>query len=165
MRSDDGGMKRDTLIVQHSLFFRVELLDKFKISKTQHLFLVYLDKDNPISSRYSKKVMGFFGTFCWFCVSCLGLPWHCDNRQSWWNGRISCFECVTKDIYNKSPTSSAESAHTLRRMVLPKGTSFECLTQWDVNLTLNLGIYFFNSAIYRPDGLQSGSWQSPWTDI
>ncbi len=30
-----------------------------------------------------------------------------------------------------------ENAHTLLRMVLPKGTSFEFLTQWDVNLIVN----------------------------
>lgn len=27
-----------------------------------------------------------------------------------------------------------EQAHTMLRMVLPKGTSFEFLTQWDLNL-------------------------------
>lgn len=30
-----------------------------------------------------------------------------------------------------------EQAHTMLRMVLPKGTSFEFLTQWDVNLIVN----------------------------
>lgn len=30
-----------------------------------------------------------------------------------------------------------ENAHTLLQMVLPKGTSFEFLTQWDVNLIVN----------------------------
>ena len=30
-----------------------------------------------------------------------------------------------------------ENVHTLLRMVLPKGTSFEFLTQWDVNLIVN----------------------------
>lgn len=30
-----------------------------------------------------------------------------------------------------------ENAHTMLRMVLPKGTSFEFLTQWDVNLIVN----------------------------
>lgn len=30
-----------------------------------------------------------------------------------------------------------EQAHTILRMVLPKGTSFEFLTQWDVNLIVN----------------------------
>lgn len=30
-----------------------------------------------------------------------------------------------------------ENAHTMLRMILPKGTSFEYLTQWDVNLIVN----------------------------
>ena len=30
-----------------------------------------------------------------------------------------------------------EQAHTMLRMVLPKGTSFEFLTQWNVNLIVN----------------------------
>ena len=30
-----------------------------------------------------------------------------------------------------------ERAHTMLRMVLPKGTSFDFLTQWDVNLIVN----------------------------
>lgn len=30
-----------------------------------------------------------------------------------------------------------EQTHTMLRMVLPKGTSFEFLTQWDVNLIVN----------------------------
>lgn len=30
-----------------------------------------------------------------------------------------------------------EQAHTMLRMLLPKGTSFEFLTQWDVNLIVN----------------------------
>lgn len=30
-----------------------------------------------------------------------------------------------------------ENIHTMLRMVLPKGTSFEYLTQWDVNLIVN----------------------------
>ncbi len=30
-----------------------------------------------------------------------------------------------------------ENVHTMLRMVLPKGTSFEFLTQWDVNLIVN----------------------------
>lgn len=30
-----------------------------------------------------------------------------------------------------------EQAHTSLRMVLPKGTSFEFLAQWDVNLIVN----------------------------
>ena len=30
-----------------------------------------------------------------------------------------------------------ENVHTMLRMVLPKGTSFEFLTQWDVNRIVN----------------------------
>ena len=30
-----------------------------------------------------------------------------------------------------------EQAHTMLRDILPKGTSFEFLTQWDVNLIVN----------------------------
>ena len=30
-----------------------------------------------------------------------------------------------------------EQAYTMFRMVLPKGTSFEFLTQWDVNMIVN----------------------------
>ena len=30
-----------------------------------------------------------------------------------------------------------EQVHTMLRMILPKGTSFEFLTQWDVNLIVN----------------------------
>lgn len=30
-----------------------------------------------------------------------------------------------------------EQAHTMLRMVLPQGTSFDFLTQWDVNLIVN----------------------------
>ncbi len=30
-----------------------------------------------------------------------------------------------------------ENVHTMLRMVLPKGTSFDFLTQWDVNLIVN----------------------------
>ena len=38
---------------------------------------------------------------------------------------------------NKYAEGGVENAHTLLRMVLPKGTSFEFLTQWDVNLIVN----------------------------
>lgn len=45
-------------------------------------------------------------------------------------------------IYYYDPMRSGqkggvENAHTMLRMVLPKGTSFEYLTQWDVNLIVN----------------------------
>lgn len=46
------------------------------------------------------------------------------------------------NIYYCDPVRSGqkggvENAHTMLRMVLPKGTSFEFLAQWDVNLTVN----------------------------
>ena len=46
------------------------------------------------------------------------------------------------NIYYCDPMRSGQKgtlkqAHTLLRMVLPKGTSFEFLTQWDVNLIVN----------------------------
>lgn len=46
------------------------------------------------------------------------------------------------NIYYCDPMQSGqkgglEQAHTLLRMVLPKGTSFEFLTQWDVSLIVN----------------------------
>ena len=46
------------------------------------------------------------------------------------------------NIYYCDPMQSGqkgglEQAHTMLRMVLPKGTSFEFLTQWDVNLIVN----------------------------
>ena len=45
-------------------------------------------------------------------------------------------------IYFSDPMQSGqkggiEQAHTLLRMILPKGSSFEFLTQWDVNLIVN----------------------------
>lgn len=45
-------------------------------------------------------------------------------------------------IYYYDPMQSGqkgglEQAHTMLRMILPKGTSFEFLTQWDVNLIVN----------------------------
>lgn len=46
------------------------------------------------------------------------------------------------NIYYCDPMRSGqkgglEQAHTMLRMILPKGTSFEFLTQWDVNLIVN----------------------------
>ena len=45
-------------------------------------------------------------------------------------------------IYYCEPMQSGqkgglEQAHTMLRMILPKGTSFEFLTQWDVNTIVN----------------------------
>ncbi len=44
--------------------------------------------------------------------------YYCDPMQSGQKGRL-------------------EPAHTMLRMILPKGTSFEFLTQWDVNAVVN----------------------------
>jgi len=51
-------------------------------------------------------------------------------------------EIQRSNIYYCDPMQSGqkgglEQAHTLLRMILPKGTSFEFLTQWDVNLIVN----------------------------
>ena len=46
----------------------------------------------------------------------------------------SVFYC---DPMRSGQKGGVENAHTLLRMVLPKGTSFEFLTQWDVNLIVN----------------------------
>lgn len=45
--------------------------------------------------------------------------------------RTSIYYC---DPMRSGQKGGLEQAHTLLRMVLPKGTSFEFLTQWDVNL-------------------------------
>ena len=37
----------------------------------------------------------------------------------------------------KRTKGGLEQAHTMLRMILPKGTSFEFLTQWDVNTIVN----------------------------
>lgn len=48
--------------------------------------------------------------------------------------RTSIYFC---DPMRSCQKGGVENAHTLLRMVLPKGTSFEFLTQWDVNLIVN----------------------------
>jgi IS30 family transposase len=48
--------------------------------------------------------------------------------------RTSIYYC---DPMRSGQKGALEQAHTLLRMVLPKGTSFEFLTQWDVNLIVN----------------------------
>lgn len=48
--------------------------------------------------------------------------------------RTSIYYC---DPMHSGQKGGLEQAHTMLRMVLPKGTSFEFLTQWDVNLTVN----------------------------
>jgi IS30 family transposase len=48
--------------------------------------------------------------------------------------RTSIYFC---DPMRSGQKGGVENVHTLLRMVLPKGTSFEFLTQWDVNLIVN----------------------------
>ena len=48
--------------------------------------------------------------------------------------RSSIYYC---DPMRSGQKGALEQAHTMLRMVLPKGTSFEFLTQWDVNLIVN----------------------------
>lgn len=48
--------------------------------------------------------------------------------------RTSIYYC---DPMRSGQKGGVEQAHTMLRMVLPKGTSFEFLTQWDVNLIVN----------------------------
>lgn len=48
--------------------------------------------------------------------------------------RTSIYYC---DPMRSGQKGGIEQAHTMLRMVLPKGTSFEFLTQWDVNTIVN----------------------------
>lgn len=48
--------------------------------------------------------------------------------------RTSLYYC---DPMQSGQKGGIEQAHTMLRMILPKGTSFEFLTQWDVNLIVN----------------------------
>ena len=48
--------------------------------------------------------------------------------------RSSIYYC---DPMQSGQKGGTEQAHTLLRMILPKGSSFEFLTQWDVNLIVN----------------------------
>jgi IS30 family transposase len=59
-----------------------------------------------------------------------------DALETGVNGiqRASVYYC---DPMQSGQKGGLEQAHTMLRMVLPKGTSFEFLTQWDVNLIVN----------------------------
>ena len=48
--------------------------------------------------------------------------------------RSSIYYC---DPMRSGQKGGVENVHTMLRNVLPKGTSFEFLTQWDVNLIVN----------------------------
>lgn len=49
----------------------------------------------------------------------------------------TCSHIYYCDPMRSGQKGGVENAHTLLRMVLPKGTSFGFLTQWDVNLIVN----------------------------
>lgn len=59
-----------------------------------------------------------------------------DALETGVNGlqRTSIYYC---DPMRSGQKGGLEQAHTMLRIVLPKGTSFEFLTQWDVNLIVN----------------------------
>ena len=59
-----------------------------------------------------------------------------DSLETGINGleRSSIYYC---DPMRSGQKGGVENIHTMLRMVLPKGTSFEFLTQWDVNLIVN----------------------------
>ena len=76
---------------------------------------------------------GFFSVFEYLLTdrgSGFGDP---DALETGINGihRTSIYYC---DPMRSGQKGGLEQAHTMLRMVLPKGTSFEFLTQWDVNL-------------------------------
>ncbi len=59
-----------------------------------------------------------------------------DALEAGMNGieRSSIYYC---DPMRSGQKGGVENVHTMLRMVLPKGTSFDFLTQWDVNLIVN----------------------------
>lgn len=59
-----------------------------------------------------------------------------ESLETGLNGieRSSIYYC---DPMRSGQKGALEQTHTMLRMVLPKGTSFEFLTQWDVNLIVN----------------------------
>lgn len=59
-----------------------------------------------------------------------------ESLESGVNGiqRTSIYYC---DPMRSGQKGGLEQAHTMLRMILPKGTSFEFLTQWDVNLIVS----------------------------
>ena len=59
-----------------------------------------------------------------------------DALETGVNGiqRSSIYYC---DPMQSGQKGGLEQAHTMLRMILPKGTCFKFLTQWDVNLIVN----------------------------
>ena len=112
--------------------------------KREKLFLAFLMNRctkgavRAIFDRLEKK-LGTYNFLCLFHTlltdrgSEFGGP---DALETGINGikRTNIYYC---DPMRSGQKGGVENVHTMLRMVLPKGTSFECLTQWDVNLTVN----------------------------
>lgn len=112
--------------------------------KQEKLFLAFLMNRctkgavRAVFDRLEKKI----GTYDFLCLfhtlltdrgSEFGDP---DALEAGINGieRTNIYYC---DPMRSGQKGGVENAHTMLRMVLPKGTSFEFLTQWDVNLIVN----------------------------
>ena len=112
--------------------------------KREKLFLAFLMNRctkgavRAVFDRLEKK-MGTYDFLCLFHTlltdrgSEFGDP---DTLEAGINGieRTNIYYC---DPMRSGQKGGVENAHTMLRMVLPKGTSFEFLTQWDVNLIVN----------------------------
>ena len=112
--------------------------------KREKLFLAFLMNRctkgavRAVFDRLEKKL----GTYDFLCLfhtlltdrgSEFGDP---DALETDINGieRSNIYYC---DPMRSGQKGGVENAHTMLRMILPKGTSFEFLTQWDVNLIIN----------------------------
>ncbi len=112
--------------------------------KREKLFLAFLMNRctkgavRLVFDRLEKKLgahdfLSLFGTLLTDRGSEFGDP---DALEKGINGmeRSSIYYC---DPMRSGQKGGVEQAHAMLRMVLPKGTSFEFLTQWDVNLIVN----------------------------
>lgn len=89
-----------------------------------------------------EKRCAFFLILCFLISGCGNGKSEVDNikESSWFINSVDGIQRTS--IYYCDPMRSGqkgglEQAHTMLRMVLPKGTSFEFLTQWDVNLIVS----------------------------
>ena len=112
--------------------------------KREKLFLAFLMNRctkgavRAVFDRLEKK-LGTYGFLCLFHTlltdrgSEFGDP---VSLETGINGteRTNIYYC---DPMRSGQKGGVENVHTMLRMVLPKGTSFEFLTQWDVNLIVN----------------------------
>lgn len=112
--------------------------------KQEKLFLAFLMNRctkgavRAVFDRLEKK-LGTYDFLCLFGIlltdrgSEFGDP---DALETGINGieRTNIYYC---DPMRSGQKGGVENVHTMLRMVLPKGTGFEFLTQWDVNLIVN----------------------------